>query len=365
MHALRDRSRVILLLGPAGVGKTLLLDDVLEDLGGEFSICRINQPRLSAPEVMAALGAQLGISVPDSATLGIRAEREMVTVENIASVQGLSPLIVVDDAHLMTAATTYSFCEILSQAPRVKLLLSGRPGSAFESFAQRMLPEQPPKRVALSPFDAAEVSSYLDHRISQAAGSPKELFSREAIALIQQHTGGVARLVNVLSDAALNTACQRASGTVGPTEVQIATQDARWPEAVSRDRSPPETRVGELSPEEAAATVTHLEPRKQDEEFAKLLVSHRGTHLTSVTLRPGRMSIGRAVDNEVRLDASWISRHHCRVTTVDGVSTIEDTNSVNGIQVNGHAVKRHVLKNADQVRLGENTLTYVAADLTR
>ena len=95
---------------------------------------------------------------------------------------------------------------------------------------------------------------------------------------------------------------------------------------------------------------------------ARLVISHRNVPLTTVTLPAGKITIGRAVDNEVRLDDAWISRHHCRVTTEEGISTIEDLNSVNGISVNGRDVKRHVLQNADQIRLGENTLTYVASE---
>jgi pSer/pThr/pTyr-binding forkhead associated (FHA) protein len=71
------------------------------------------------------------------------------------------------------------------------------------------------------------------------------------------------------------------------------------------------------------------------------------------------MSIGRAIDNALRLEASFVSRHHCQIVTVGSVSTIEDLGSVNGIVVNGKAVKRHILQHADKIVVGEHVLTYL------
>ncbi len=92
---------------------------------------------------------------------------------------------------------------------------------------------------------------------------------------------------------------------------------------------------------------------------AQLLVSHRKEHVATLPLATGRISIGRASDNELRLEASFVSRHHCQIVTVGDVSTIEDLGSVNGIVVNGKAVNRHVLQHADKIVVGEHVLTYL------
>jgi len=169
--------------------------------------------------------------------------------------------------------------------------------------------------------------------------------------VIFQHTGGVPRLINLLCDGALHAACLRASGQVGTAEVLLATQDARWPEAVARDRT---------------VVAREQAPRESPEEApvgapgAQLVVSVGREQVTTWPLRPGRVTIGRASDNEFRLDTRFVSRHHCQVTTVGSISTIEDLGSINGISVNGQMVKRHVLCHADAVQLGDHTLTYLA-----
>ena len=92
---------------------------------------------------------------------------------------------------------------------------------------------------------------------------------------------------------------------------------------------------------------------------ARTIVSHGAEHVATWPLRPGRLSIGRAADNEVQLEARYVSRHHCQVVTVGNLSTVEDLGSVNGLCVNGTVVKHHVLQHADRITLGEHALTYL------
>jgi hypothetical protein len=210
---------------------------------------------------------------------------------------------------------------------------------------------QKPRQVHLSPLGPDGAKAYIEHRLNVAGGGGKELFAADAHAMIFQHTNGSPRLINVLCDAALHAACLRASGHVSAAEILVATQDARWPEALAREKAQP-------------GADSHFElPAAPDEEparaVAQLVVSQRKEHIATWPLEAGSISIGRASDNKMRLEAAYISRHHCRIVTVGTISTVEDLGSVNGIAVNGKLVKRHVLQHADQIVIGEHVLTYV------
>ncbi len=66
-----------------------------------------------------------------------------------------------------------------------------------------------------------------------------------------------------------------------------------------------------------------------------------------------KTTIGRTPDNDLQIDASFISRHHA-VLLVNGQQTvIEDLNSTNGVYVNGHRVSREVLNDGDLVMVGK------------
>jgi general secretion pathway protein A len=344
LAGIHGNSRLVLLVGAGGVGKTLLLEDVLGDITGKFTLCRINQPHISATELLQALLLQLGAPSVGPSTSRPRLLEELTAAVDALGTDKGAPVLIVDDAQLLAGGTVSAFAEILNRVPRLKILLAGREGQPLADIAARTRLAQRPLQVQLRPLNADGSKAYIERRLAVAGAAGKELFTAEAYAVVFQQTGGAARLINVLCDAALHAACARASGHVSAAEILLATQDSRWPEAIARDRA--STGV--------SAEVTPL-------VSARLSISHGAEHIAAWPVNDGRISIGRATDNELRLEARFISRHHCQVVTVGSVSTIEDLGSVNGICVNGKAVKRHVLQHADEITLGEHVLTYLVS----
>ena len=346
LTGLKGRKRLILLVGPAGVGKTLLLEDVLGEIKDRFTLCRINQPHISATELLHALLLQLGAPPIDPSSSGPQLFVQLSAAMNPAGARASTPLLIVDDAQLLGAGTLPAFAEILRREPKLRLLLAGQDGrqQRVEELAARIFAEEGPWQVHLQALGREDVKAYVERRLAVAGARAKELFTPDACDMVFQHTGGAPRLINVLCDAALHAACVRAAGQVGGAEVLAATQDPRWPEAVARDKP----RSGAPAEDSPVAS-------------AQLLVKHGAQHIAACPVKAGRISIGRAPDNELRLDARCISRHHCQVVTVGNVSTIEDLGSVNGISVNGRSVQHHVLQHADVIMLGEHVLTYVVS----
>jgi general secretion pathway protein A len=366
LSALRGGARLVLLLGPPGVGKTLLLEDVMGEVSGQFATCRINQPHISATELIHALLLQLGTPSADGDADRPRLFKELMAALESPGARQAVPLLVIDDAQLLGTATLQAVKDMFARVHRLKILLVGRdePQARGDSLASRLAAVGKSRQVNLLPLSAEGTKSYIEHRLEIVGGGGKELFAADAYGMIFQHSGGSARLINVLCDASLHAACLRASGHVSAAEILVATQDSRWPEALARDKAssnlsptvPPDPAV------EAQSTAADAAPAEEPEppiRAAALVVTHHKEHVATWPLAAGRISIGRASDNELCLDAPYISRHHCQVVTVGNVSTIEDLGSVNGISVNGKLAKRHVLQHADQIALGQHVLTYV------
>lgn len=69
------------------------------------------------------------------------------------------------------------------------------------------------------------------------------------------------------------------------------------------------------------------------------------------------LTIGRAEDNDIRLDGLQISKHHARFLLNDGRIAVEDVRSTNGIYVNGQRLTgKKLLEDEDVVQLGPFTL---------
>ncbi|HEX3835787.1 MAG TPA: FHA domain-containing protein [Steroidobacteraceae bacterium] len=88
------------------------------------------------------------------------------------------------------------------------------------------------------------------------------------------------------------------------------------------------------------------------EAGVRLLVRSQDGHEV-VHVLGRKTTIGRTPDNDLQIDASFISRHHA-VLLVHGSQTIvEDLNSTNGVFVNAHRVSRETLNDGDLVMIGK------------
>jgi predicted component of type VI protein secretion system len=71
-----------------------------------------------------------------------------------------------------------------------------------------------------------------------------------------------------------------------------------------------------------------------------------------VDLIEERITLGRALDNLVRLEDGTVSHHHALILQEGGEYKLRDLNSTNGTRVNGMRIVETKLNNGDQVRMG-------------
>jgi chromosome segregation ATPase len=72
-----------------------------------------------------------------------------------------------------------------------------------------------------------------------------------------------------------------------------------------------------------------------------------------------KTSIGRTPDNDLQIDAKYISRHHAVILAGPARTVIEDLNSTNGVLVNSRRVTRQVLQDGDSVVVGRTQFRFV------
>ena len=97
-------------------------------------------------------------------------------------------------------------------------------------------------------------------------------------------------------------------------------------------------------------------------EPTRMLVRTQG-ETGIVQLLGRRTTIGRTPDNDIRIDAEFISRHHAVVLLYGSKTVIEDLNSTNGTYVNAERVNRRTLKEGDIVTLGKSEFRFVIRPL--
>ena len=93
--------------------------------------------------------------------------------------------------------------------------------------------------------------------------------------------------------------------------------------------------------------------------MAKLVVSFEGAVQGHYFLDKDRFTIGRKADNDIFLDDPSVSKFHAAIVTIGNDQVLEDSNSTNGVQVNGEKVTKHILQNNDVIEIGDFQLKYV------
>ena len=86
----------------------------------------------------------------------------------------------------------------------------------------------------------------------------------------------------------------------------------------------------------------------------------------ALPIREPQSVVGRGSDVQVRLDLPGISRHHARITIVDGQATVEDLQSKNGTLVRGERIAgARTLMSGDELGFGSVRVSFHIASATK
>ena len=208
-YGLSSSKAVTVLVGEAGTGKTTLLQAALQsERCRGVRIVFLSNPTLTRAEFVETLAAQfeLGTSAKQSkATL--LAALEAVLRER--RTRGETTALVVDEAQSLSDELLEELRLLTNmETPTEKLLplaLAGQPEltSRLNEPELRQLKQRVALRVQIGPLTLQETAGYISARIRTAGGDTTQLFTREAVTLIHEHSRGIPRTISVICDNAL------------------------------------------------------------------------------------------------------------------------------------------------------------------
>ncbi len=91
-------------------------------------------------------------------------------------------------------------------------------------------------------------------------------------------------------------------------------------------------------------------------DVARLLLKFDKAVLQEVPVSGGPVTIGRALDNDIRIDNLAVSNYHARVYAEAGNLMVEDLESLNGTFVNDQRVKCTALRDGDAITIGKHQI---------
>jgi chromosome segregation ATPase len=110
---------------------------------------------------------------------------------------------------------------------------------------------------------------------------------------------------------------------------------------------------------EAAAELEQRAPERstpqrtnEKDRFTRLLVGTIDGQEVRFPLFNNRLTIGRSAQNDIQLEAAFVSRRHAVLVTDQDTARIVDWGSRNGVYVNSNRITEHFLDNNDVITIG-------------
>lgn len=199
----------VILTGEVGTGKTTLNRYFLAQLPDSTDIATIQNPALSSQEFLASACDAFGIEVEEGASLKVLTDKlRDFLLQNHE--RGRRSILMVDEAqHLgldvLEQVRLLTNLETDTQK-LLQIVLIGQPElmAKLNKPELRQLNQRITGRYKLGALTLDETREYIQHRLSVAGMAPGvSPFSDASIRAIHERTGGVPRLINLLSDRVL------------------------------------------------------------------------------------------------------------------------------------------------------------------
>jgi len=253
-YGITQRKGVTMVLGPAGTGKTTLVRAALAAVaeGGGHCIS-VSNPTLTRAEFVELLarGFSLSPAAAGSKTT-LLAELEVRLREYLAA--GMATALVIDEAQGLSDELLEEVRLLVNletdTAKLLPLVLAGQ-----DELSERLarpscaaLKQRVALRCHLLPLSARETAQYIASRLRMAGGVPGDAFTRDAIDIIHQRSGGIPRTISVICDNSLMSGFAVDQRPVGRQLVLEVCRDFDFETPLA----PP---VPQLAPRPAAAAV--------------------------------------------------------------------------------------------------------------
>lgn len=206
-YGIETHAGFVVITGAIGSGKTTLLQTMLRGLDNQTTVARVMNTLLDPRELVESAMIDLGLDTSGkSKPAMLKQFGDFLVQERMA---GRLVLLVIDEAQNLTLPALEEIRMLSNleteKSKLMQIILVGQPD--LRDKLDRPELEQLRQRVTVSyhldPLDADETAHYVNHRLARAAiGAPME-FNREVTDRIHARSGGVPRLINVISDAAL------------------------------------------------------------------------------------------------------------------------------------------------------------------
>ena len=236
LYGINGEGCIILFTGGVGTGKTTVCRCLIEQLPETTDIALILNPKLTIVDLLKTICEELGIVISSQNPTNKDYIDELNVYLLDAHSKGRITAVIIDEAQNLDIEVLEQLRLLTNlETDTQKLLqvvLIGQPElreilkvPALSQVSQRIT-----TRYHLDSLEADDVAAYIQHRISVAGGDPRTLaVSDNVVRIINKHSGGIPRLINVICDRALLGAYAENKAYIDVKTVKKAVQEVTAP----------------------------------------------------------------------------------------------------------------------------------------
>ncbi len=216
----------VAITGPVGTGKTTVLRALLRRVDPSRKVCFLSQPEFAVSDLLRSVLGGFGAPTKSTDVVELREN-----IRTFLEQQEAPGILIVDEAHLVSedALEQIRLLSNLENEKRklLQIILSGQPElqGVLSSPRLRPLTQRIEMFYEIRPLDEEETRGYVERRV-RIAGNPDGLrIDDRAYGAIHRWTGGIPRLINILSERTLITAYVSETRKVNAAIVDEAYRD--------------------------------------------------------------------------------------------------------------------------------------------
>jgi general secretion pathway protein A len=361
---LEGQIQCLYLSGPAGVGKTTLIDRYLRGASGA-EVTWLKPGLQTALQLLQTLIKELGPGPVEGSNVAELRNILQVYLKHQAG-NGRQSILIADDIESHAADVVDEIeqlsCLRLRNRPVLQFLLLTRNEELIGNLIAQHDGGYLSRAVhyPLAGFTLEETTSYVRTSLKGCGCVwADELVSDEVLMDIQAFTRGVVGDINAMCAMALDQIALRSAGAAQ----QLRVTRALLKEIGARLHMRYDPTAWKRAPETSVApdAVALTEPRKLTINAARLLVSNAGESLAEISLNRPRMVLGRDHSCDINLNSSFVSRYQNLFMETEEGWMLIDLNSTNGCFVNGRRVNECRLRDGDLISIGHHQLKFAGS----